>query len=140
MQLVGGAAVIFEITRQGRHIGAGLGNGLAIVSGLEPGQRLGLGLDATRQPQHQPPAFRRRQMSPFACQRRAGGGNGGIHVLGTRLGDGGEGRAVDGRVHRHLAPRRRRPPHAADQVQGLGQDQRSFHHRLLSKRDSQGSA
>jgi hypothetical protein len=132
MQLVGGAAVIFEIAHQRRHVGARLGDGLAIVAGFQTRQRLGLGLDAQAQAQHQPAALGRSQPAPIARQRGAGGGDGRVHILGAGFGDRRKGHPVDGRDHRHLASRCGRQPGAADQVQGAGQVQRRFHLRLVS--------
>ncbi len=96
MQLVGGTAVIFEVTRQRRHIGAGLGDGLAVVAGFKLRKRFRLGFDTQRQAQHQPAALGSSQMAPIALERGAGGADRAVHILGAGLRDGSKGLAVDG--------------------------------------------
>ena len=63
------------------------GERLAVVERLELGELVAVGLDQLRERVHEPGALRRRDLAQRALERRAGGGDGAVDVLGPGLGD-----------------------------------------------------
>ena len=102
VQLVGGAAVEFEIAGERDGVGAGLAQGLAVVAALQDGELVRMGLDDGRKLHEQASALRGGQPAPGAVEGGAGGLDGLVDVLSRSGGDPGEKRTVDGREHVEL--------------------------------------
>ena len=86
-QLVGPAAVIFEIVGRGVDLGAGLADRLAVVQGLHAGQLVAPGADFLRHPEQQAPARGSIHARPWAgVERPPGRRDGGIDVRRIRFG------------------------------------------------------
>ena len=118
MQLVGGTAVEFEVTRQRDGIVSGLFHRLADIGGFEEGQFLGPLHHQPCHPGQDPAAFQRRGPAPFARQRQFRGSNGLIDIRRRPLTDGTDhraGRGVFDRDRRRIAGRL---PLAADEDHG----------------------
>ena len=81
MQLVGGAAVIFEVAGERDRIGAGLAQGLADIAHLEFGERVGLGLDGGAELHEEAPALGGGQRRARRPRRRRGRRDGRVDVL-----------------------------------------------------------
>ena len=86
-QLVGGAAVELEVARQRPGVGARLGQRLADVAGLEPGQLLGALLDQPADAREQAAALGGGRPAPVAGERGAGRGDRGVDLAGAAAGD-----------------------------------------------------
>ena len=62
---------------------ARVGQGLAVLGGDRPGQRVGIALDQRPQPEHHPRTLQRRRRRPVG-KRRLRRGHGRLHVIGAR--------------------------------------------------------
>ena len=92
------ARVVAQVGDRGGDVALGRGQRLAVVERLELGELLAVGLDQLGERVHEPGALRRRDLAQRALERRAGGGDGAVDVLGAGLGDGADrlaGRRVD---------------------------------------------
>ena len=114
-QLVRGAAVELEVARQRPGVGAGLGQRLADVAGLEPRQLLGALLDQPADPRQQAAALGGGRPAPVAGERGAGGSDRRVDLAGAAAGDPADLAAVR-RILRRQRPRCRGHPGAPDQA------------------------
>ena len=104
VQLVGGAAVIFEIARDRDRVGARLSHRLAGVARLERGDLVDVVLDRAAEFRQQAPAFGGAEPAPGALLERASrGGDREVDVARVARRDGGEGDAFSRRDHRQRA-------------------------------------
>ncbi len=92
--LVGRAGVELEVARQRQRVGLGLLQGLADVERLEPGQVVGGGEHALRQPHQCAAALGGGEPAPLAVERRLRRGHCGVDVGGVAAGDLGQPAAI----------------------------------------------
>ncbi len=116
MQLVGGAAIEFEVARGGRDIGAGLLHGLAGVARLKLGELLGMVGDGDRELGEQAAPLGGGEAAPGPLlHRMAGRRHGGIHVILPAGGDLGEDAPLGGGIDVEHAARDGRAPAIVDE-------------------------
>ena len=116
VQLVGRAAVIFEIARHRDRVGARLLHRLAGVARFQPGEFLGVILDQAAELGEQSPALDGGEAAPGAgFERLARGGDGEVDVRLVAGGDRGEHRPFRGRDHRQRAAGRGGAPAIVDE-------------------------
>ena len=118
MQLVGGTAVEFQITRQRDGIVAGLFHRLADIGGFEEGQFLGPLHHQLCHPGQDPATLQRRGPAPFARQRQFRRRDGLVDIRRRPLSDGADHRAGRGVFDRDRCRVAGRLPLAADEDHG----------------------